>query len=352
MPTPAAQGVIEQGFVWHELPLQAGGMNPLADVILLKELAQLYRQLSPAIIHHVTIKPVLYGSIAARLTRVPAVVNALSGLGYLFRAKEGKARLLRIAISFLLRRALQHPNSTLILQNPDDYELFRNRGLASENQTTIIKGSGVDMSEYAPSSESPGDPVVILPSRMIWDKGIGEFVEAARILKSRQVQAQFVLAGSPDSNNPKSVSLDDLENWNREGIVEWWGFCKNMPSVFEQVHLVCLPSYYGEGVPKVLIEAASCEKPIVTTDMPGCREIVHDGINGMLVPPRNSHALAEAIDFLLKDRDTRQRMGKAGRRIVEAEFSLEAVLEATLDVYRQLLRRGNNDAPIGYSVKV
>lgn len=340
MPSAAARELAALDIEWHALPLQAGGMNPLADLVLLGALCRLYKRLQPDIIHHVTIKPVLYGSMAARLTSVPAIVNALSGLGYIFRAEGIRAKLLRSGVVTLLRLGLGHPNSTFILQNPDDATLLVEKGLVAEREVALIKGSGVDPDVFAPAPEAGEPPVVVLPSRMIWDKGVGEFVEAARALDCQGIEARFVLVGKPDPNNPSSIDRQELEEWDQEGAVEWWGFCEDMPSVMQKAHVVCLPSYYGEGVPRALIEAASCERPIVTTDMPGCREIVRHGENGLLVPPKDVQALASALRKLIGDAELRRRMGRAGRALVKTEFSLQKVVEETLSVYDALLAEG------------
>lgn len=339
MRTDAVSRLEEEPMTWHELPLEAGGINPIADLKLLVAMRHLYRWIKPDVIHHVTIKPVLYGSIAARWIRMGAVVNALSGLGYLFRASGLKAAFLRTGVSILLKRALRHPNSTLILQNPDDYELFLKNGLANREQMTIIKGSGVDPAVYVPGPAPEGPPKVLLASRMLWDKGVGEFVQCADKLRAKGIAAQFILAGVPDANNPHSVPESQLRAWHAGGQIEWWKFCDDMPFIFRQVHVVCLPSYYGEGIPKVLIEASSCEKPIVTTDMPGCREIVTDGYNGYLVPARDVEALAQAIKKLLVAPTLRSKMGALGRQRVIQSYSLEKVTDETIQVYTKLLDR-------------
>tara|TARA_R110002096_G_scaffold6305_4_gene29260 strand:- start:20412 stop:21059 length:648 start_codon:yes stop_codon:yes gene_type:complete len=202
----------------------------------------------------------------------------------------------------------------------------------------LIRGSGVDTSIYAYKPQLDGTPVVLLASRMLWDKGVGEFVEAAGILKKEGVTARFVLAGESDQENPGSISSEQLREWDRDGDIEWWGKCNEMPKIFNQVHIVCLPTTYGEGVPKVLIEAASCGRPIVATDAPGCREIVVDGENGLLVPAKNMDALVDAIRGLLESSALRERMGLAGRERVKREFSIEKVAADTLNVYELIGR--------------
>jgi glycosyltransferase involved in cell wall biosynthesis len=205
------------------------------------------------------------------------------------------------------------------------------------DQVRLINGSGVDVDTFEPAPQPEGPPIVILASRLVWDKGVGEFVEAARLLQQDGIDARFALVGKSDPLNPNAVPEDQLNAWYEEDVVEWWGFQEDMPSIFANTHVVCLPSYYREGVPKVLIEAAACERPIVTTNMPGCREIVHDGRNGRLVPPKDPEALAEELQKVILSPERRAEMGRYGRQIVKDEFSLERVVRDTMDVYDELL---------------
>jgi glycosyltransferase involved in cell wall biosynthesis len=336
-PSGMEEDYAKYGLTWHELSLQPGGKDPIKDFGLLYELYQLYTNLKPDIIHHVTIKPVMYGGIASRWTNIRGVVNALSGLGYLFRSDAFFARLMRIPVNSFLRYAFNHPNSLLLLQNPDDVSLFTNSGVIREDKTVVIRGSGVDISKFTPSNENENNPpIVLLASRMLWDKGIGEFVESAKIVNNGKQKARFVLAGKPDDNNPKSIESERLKSWNDEGTIEWWGYCDNMVKVIQNSSLVVLPSYY-EGVPKILIEAAACGKPIITTDVPGCREIVRHGYNGYLVEQKNSKDLAEKTLTLLADKKERIEMGIKGRVFAQDNFSLEATLKRTLKLYDSLL---------------
>jgi glycosyltransferase involved in cell wall biosynthesis len=234
------------------------------------------------------------------------------------------------------RRLLSGEGKRLILQNPDDVRLFVSLGLAREDSIRLIRGSGVDTHRFAPVPEPDGAPLVILPARMLWDKGVGEFVAAARILRQRGVQARFALVGDTDEENPASISQGQLESWARDGVVEWWGRRDDMPEVLRRSALVCLPSY-REGLPKALLEAASCGRAIVTSDVPGCREIVHHDHNGLLVPAQNADVLADALARMLEQPEERHRMGRNGRELVLGEFSQESVSQATLAVYHELL---------------
>jgi glycosyltransferase involved in cell wall biosynthesis len=325
--------IVATGLPFHPLPLAQHGTSPLAEAKTLLALLALYRRLRPHLVHHVSIKPVLYGGIAARLAGVQAVVSAMSGLGYVFMGDDPRRRAIRAAIVPLLRWALGG-RTHMIFQNPDDLARFVALGLIPPQRAVLIRGSGVDTEVYAPTPPPAGTPVVLFAGRLMWPKGLGQFAEAARLLRG---QARFVIAGYPEPTSPESVPLAQLEAWQAEGIVEWWGRRDDMPAVFAASHIVCLPSAYGEGVPKVLIEAASCARPIVTTDTPGCREIVHDGVNGLLVPPGNSAALAQALGALLADAAQREKMGAAGRARVVAEYSLERVVSEVLALYEKLL---------------
>lgn len=314
------------------------GMNLFSDLRLLLRLIQLYRKERPDLVHHIALKPVIYGSLAARFARVPSVVNALAGLGYIFASANRKARVLRVVVKRIMRMVLNMRHSVVIVQNPDDARLMCEQFAIPPDHVVQIRGAGVDLEYYHPTDEPEGKVVVLLPARMLWDKGVGEFVDAARILRKQGIEARFVLAGDSDPGNPSSIDRQQLDAWVEEGVVEWWGHCEDMPSTFARSHAVCLPSY-REGLPKVLAEAAACGRPVVTTDVPGCREVVVDGDNGLLVPARDAVSLASALRKLVTDRSLRTRMGLRGRERVKESMSLETVTDATFDVYRTLMQR-------------
>lgn len=328
-----------EGFPFHPLPLSQHGMNPLRELQTLLAIHRLYRDLQPDLVHMVTIKAVIYGGLAARLARVPALVYALSGLGYLYTASGLKVTLARLGTNLAFRLALGHPNARLVFQNPDDRDWFVANRLIAQNRTQVIKGSGVDMTVFQPEPEPPGTPVVLFAGRLLWKKGIGVFVNAAEHLKAVGVNARFVVVGYPEPSSPAAVPLTQIEAWARDGLIEWWGKRDDMPAVFAASHIVCLPSSYGEGIPKVLIEAAACGRAIVTTDTPGCREITRHGENGLLVPKDDSAALAEAIRQLLDDTPRRGAMGTCGRQIAVDEFSEAHVFDAMFSLYRELLEQ-------------
>lgn len=305
--------------------------NPLLELM---GLFFLYRRERPDIVHHVALKPVFFGALACRLAGIPAQVNAVAGLGWLFISRSCTARCISSLVRWILARLLSAPCSRVIVQNPDDAELLKKAGVTKSN-LRMIRGAGVDTSEFSPSPEPPEPICVVLAARILWDKGVGEFVEAARQLKQDGVTARFVLVGDPDPDNPASVPEVTLHAWQKEKVVEWWGHRDDMVAVFHAAHVVCLPSY-REGLPKVLLEAAACGRPIVTTDVPGCREVVREGKNGLLVPARDAQALSEALLCLIKNPELRAEMGCRGREIVLKEFSSEKVIAQTLDLYEEL----------------
>ncbi|MGJ3239411.1 MAG: glycosyltransferase family 4 protein [Anaerolineae bacterium] len=319
---------------FHPLPLAQHGTHPLTELGTLRAMVALYRHLQPDLVHHVSIKPVIYGGIASRLTGTPAVVGAMSGLGRVFSEQDRKSRLLRQVVRPLFKLALAHPNTSMIFQNPDDQRNFINMGLIAQERTVLIQGSGVDVDLFAPQPEREGVPVVLFAGRLMWQKGIREFVESAQALRG---QARFVVVGYSEPTSPDAVPEAMLRAWADAGVIEWWGKRDDMPEVFAQSHIVCLPSSYGEGVPKVLIEASACARPIVTTDTPGCREIAHDGENGLLFPAHDVPALISALQRLIDAPDLRRAMGARGREIVCQGFSLADVTAQTLALYRQLL---------------
>jgi glycosyltransferase involved in cell wall biosynthesis len=325
------------GFHFHPITMSRKGIHPLQELSTLRELTKLYRSVRPTLVHHLTIKPILYGGIAARRARVPAVVSAVTGMGYVFSATGMKAALLRGVVTRAYRKVLCHPRSKVIFQNPDDQRAFIDGRMIDASAAVLIKGSGVDTAEYSPQPEPNGRPLVIFAGRMIWDKGVGEFVQAAQKLRSAGVNARFALIGESDPGYPGTVPNEQLTKWRDENVCEWWGQRKDMPHVFAESNIVCFPSYYREGVPKVLIEAASCGRAIVSTDMPGCREIARHEYNALLVPPRNVDLLADALSRLLNDRGLREQLGRRGREMVMNEFSVEMIIAQTMAVYRELI---------------
>jgi len=315
--------------------LSRSSLNPLRELAGLAELVSIYRRFRPSIAHHVALKPVIYGSLVARLAGVRVVVNALAGLGYVFESAGRRARWLRPLMFGVVRMAVKSRHGCVIVQNDADARTLVARRVVPAERVRIVRGSGVDVGIYLPSPEPEGIPLVVLPARLLWDKGVGEFVAAAQLLRGRGCPARFALVGQRDPDNPQCIPQAQIDAWVESGAVEWWGRRDDMPDVYAQSNLVCLPSYF-EGLPKALLEAAACARAIVATDIPGCREIVRHQINGRLVPVRDAAALADAMGALLADRPLRERQGASGRQIVVDEFTDTAVAAQTLSIYDAL----------------
>jgi glycosyltransferase involved in cell wall biosynthesis len=337
--TPLAPGLerlAREGLIYHPIPMTRSGWLPWEELYCLLSLVRLYRRVGPSLVHHITIKPVLYGGVAAALTGVRSVVSAITGLGYIYTGEGPFKRLSQAVVTRMLRLLFHRPGQGVIFQNSDDRQAFIEAGVVAE--AALIKGSGVDPTEFPVRPEPDGPIQVLFPARMLWDKGLAEFVEAARLIRAAGLPARLVMVGDRDAN-PAAVPLAVLEAWNQSGLVQWLGHCGDMPRMFAESHIVCLPSY-REGVPRALIEAASCGRAIVATDVPGCREIVRHMENGLLVPVREARALFEALKLLIEDADLRRRLGRRGREMVEEEFSVARVVRETLAVYRTLEGRG------------
>ena len=325
------------GLPFHDVPFVRGRAGLGAEGRTLAALNRLYATLRPDIVHHITIKPVIYGGLVAKRRRVPAAVFTVPGLGYVFSQQGTRASLQRALAKLAYRVALSHPRSRVIFENPDDRQDFLDWKLATPEQALVIKGAGVDLQRFRPPSERQRvEGTIVLASRLLWDKGVREFVEAARILKRTHPSARMVLVGWNDAASPASIPAEQLQQWADSGDVEWWGQRNDMPEIIAAATIVCLPSFYREGIPRVLIEGAACGRPLVTTDTAGCREIVRHGENGLLVPPRDAAALAAAIGELLDDPERRARMGAAGRARAEAEYGSDYVIQQTLAVYDTL----------------
>lgn len=333
--TAALQIIAEHDLPCHPIRLRQHGLNPLLELRTLLALRALYRRIKPDLLHHVSIKPVIYGGIAARLSGCDRVVQAMSGLGYVFADASAKAKLLNKLCEPAFKLALSGERTRTIFQNPDDRQRFVQRGLAARHKTLVIRGSGVDEDVFRPRDENQDAlPVALFAGRLLMQKGIGDFVEVARRLRGK---ARFQVAGYEESSSPLNVSAAQLKSWEAEGLIEWLGARDDMPSVYAESNIVCLPSTYGEGVPKVLIEAASCARVCVATDTPGCREIVRDGVNGLLVPAHDIAALTQAVKHLIDSPAKRMKMGAAGRQIVLEGFTLRQVVSETLSLYKALL---------------
>ena len=324
------------GLVVHPLALDrssAGVRNAWRTML---QLWKIYKAVRPDVVHLVTIKPVLLGGLVARLAGVPAVVAAVSGLGFVFMARGAKAAVRRWLVGAVYRLALGHGNLKVIFQNADDLRSLAKVAHLPGAKVAMIRGSGVDLVRFAQVPLPSGVPVVLLATRLLADKGVLEFVQAARLLKQRGCNARFVLVGTVDTANPTSFRDTDVLTWVDEGAVEWWGHRADMPQVLAASQLVVLPSY-REGLPKVLIEAAACGRAVLTTEVPGCRDAIDPGITGVLVPVRNVVALANAMEALINDSVRCQVMGDAGRALAEKAFDVRQVVAAHLQIYQELI---------------
>lgn len=325
----------ELGFRWLPFDFSTRSTNPLAEICVLYRLWRLYRRECPDLCHHFTIKCVLYGSIAAHLAGVPRVVNAVTGLGHIFTDEGLKARLLRPLVRSLYRFALGGRWTRVIFQNQEDRDYFVGFGLIEPTHTYLIRGSGVDTNYFAPKAidKEPGDSVNILfASRLIREKGVFELLYAMRQLRGIQPKVRLIIAGDIYPGNPSSLSESDLISFWSEENVEYRGHIDDIRGLIEEADVVILPSY-REGTPRILIEAASMGKPIIATDIAGCRGLVVDGENGLLVPVKTIGPLVDSISALTVDHDLRNRMGRASREIVLKGFDERIVLEMTMSVY-------------------
>ena len=318
-----------------DVPFDRSGLNPFRDIITLTRLIRTYRQIRPDLVHHVAVKPVLYGSVSAWVTSVPAVVNAMAGLGFLFISQSRKTRFVRAIFEKLFAILGNRANTRLIVQNRDDQTVFEQIGVQPD-RIELIRGSGVDTKVFQPTPEPDGIPVAVCVSRMLKDKGIFELVEAGRILKDREVALKLRLVGGTDTN-PTSIPIGALERWADDGIIDYAGYSEDIVGEYARSFIAVLPSY-REGLPKSLLEAGACGRPIVATDVPGCREICIDGKTGILVPRQNAVALADALEKLARSKDLRHTYGATARRLVEEAFSTQIVRDLTLQLYERTLR--------------
>ncbi|WP_435168060.1 glycosyltransferase family 4 protein [Candidatus Pelagibacter bacterium nBUS_28] len=326
----------QKGFKVSLIPMQPGGINLFKDLKTLYYIWAYFKSVKPDIVHLVTIKPYLYGGIISRLIGVKGLVSAVSGLGTLFVNKDFKARFLRLLLYPIYKFAFNHFNQKIIVQNEEDLRELLDWGVLKLSKVKLLKGSGVKLGNFKYFNEAIGITTVCFAARLLRDKGVYEYFSAARILKERGVKAHFLLAGDFDINNPSGLNVDDLNKLKEEGHVEVIGFQKDISELYAKSHIVCLPSY-REGFPKSLIEAAAASRAIVTTNVPGCRDVIIPNKTGLLVPVKNSEKLADALQWLIENSKERIIMGKAGRKLAEKEFSIEKIVLNHINIYQKLL---------------
>lgn len=336
--------LLVEGFEFCEVPFRRQGINPITELYTLWRIFQLYRSEGPLLVHHFSHKAILYGGMAARLAGIRAVVGTVTGLGYSFTAPGIKAGVIRRVIEVLYLCLLRFSRSRLIFQNPDDRAFFVSRHLLDPQLTTQIPGAGVNCREFRPQPD-PEHPVVLTVARLLWSKGIAEVVAASAHLRRRGINVRFVLAGAAGDDNPQSIPVQQVKDWCDQGLIEWHGVCKDVAALLAGSWVVCLPSH-REGLPLALAEALAAGRPVVTTDVPGCREVVSEGVNGFLVPVGDVVAIADRLELLLADSDLRHRMGQAGREVAESRLSVERVVSSTMLWYRHCLDVTDSRFPV------
>ncbi|MPQ75470.1 glycosyltransferase family 4 protein [Hydrogenovibrio sp. JE_KL2] len=327
----------ELGIHFHQINFSRKGGDPLSELKVVWKLLSVFKALQPDLVHLVTIKPYLYGGIAAKLAKVPSVVSAVSGLGAVFISSRAKARLLRLFLWPLFKLAFSHKNQSIIFQNEDDARLLEAWGVVSPGKIKFIRGSGVDLKDYSYITEPEGKIVVTFAARLLLDKGIREFVEASKLIYEKGIEAEFWVVGKVDHGNPASIKQLEVNSWRGLPNIKVLGFRKDIVQLYQQSNIICLPSY-REGLPKSLIEAAACGRAVVTTDVPGCRDAIIPGLTGVLVPVNDAKALDNAISDLIQHPEKRKMMGYAGRKFAEREFTIEKVVAAHIAIYDELLK--------------
>jgi glycosyltransferase involved in cell wall biosynthesis len=326
----------ENGFQWISFSLSRQGINPISETFTLWRLFRLYQQVKPDLVHHFTIKPVIYGSFAAHLLNIHGIINSITGLGHLFIDPGFITSLLRRLAKWLYRFSLHR--TQVIFENPEDQNIFIQNKFITLEQSHLILGTGVDVDKFQPTQKTNNIPIVLFSSRLLATKGLIEYMDAIRILKQKGYKARFAIAGTTDPGNPASIPQGQLDAWQQSDLAEFWGWQDDMPTILAKTDIFCLPSY-REGIPNALLEACACGLPIVTTDVPGCRDVVQHGVNGLLVAPREAQILAEALVTLLINPALRSTMGKASRQIALEKFSLSHIISQNLGVYAQAMNK-------------
>lgn len=328
----------EHGIKLVAIPFARRSLHPIRFLRTLYDVIRVFNQEKPDIVHQIALKPILIGSLAARWLGIKHVINAVVGLGFAFSSDTVPARVVKSCLSLLFHLVLDKRNAKTVFENSDDRAYFLKRGWVKEKNAILIRGAGVDIERFKPSGYAANPPIVMLLSRMLWDKGIGEFVKAAQYLKAQHGDsyARFVLVGDSDYDNRGAISREQLKAWQQQGVVEWWGFRADVEDVLAQATISCLPSY-REGLPKSLLESLAMGLPCIATDVPGCREAVISGLNGMLVPARDVGSLAKAIDRLLGQPALRIQYGLASREMAVTQFSRDIVNRQTISLYQELI---------------
>ena len=333
---PAAEAIRAEGFTLHPMPLRRGGLSPLGAISTIQALRKIKRELAPAIVHHVGMQICVLGGISSLGMTTPQI-NAMTGLGYAFTSTAPRALVLRLVIAIALRFLLNRDHAVFLVQNPDDRAALETIGI-DPHRLARIPGSGVDTDRLVPLPEPDGPITAGFAGRLLTSKGIRALVAAHRILRARGMDIRLLIAGDPDPANPDSVTLEEARQWNNEPGITWLGQVADITTLWRDCHIAALPSH-REGLPKSLLEAAACGRPLVATDAPGCREIAIPGQTGSLVPIENPQALADAIGELAASRELRTRYGAGARQLVVETMSAQAIGAATVDLYREQIER-------------
>lgn len=328
-----------EGFRLIPIKLNRRGKNPLKELSIILKLIKILKNEKPDIIHNVALKPIIYGSIAALFSAKSYVVNAFAGMGYIFTGNDLRHTALKKFFLAFYKLAFLRDKTFGLFQNSEDQNFLFENNIISAEKSFLIKGSGVNLQKFSFKKE-PEDNFIklVMASRMLWDKGVGELVEASKILNKKNIKFKTILVGLPDLHNPESIDEEILNVWDKYSYIEYLGFRNDVSDIISKSNIVALPSY-REGLPKFLLEGAACSRAIVTTDVPGCRDVVSNNVNGFLVQPKNVAQLADALEQLINDKKLRQKFGKAGRKIVENKFSEEIVIEKTMNLYESLLSK-------------
>ena len=316
-------------------PFERRSLNPVRELVSIYHIIRTVRSFKPNLVHAVGIKPAVYAALSNAFFSIDGIVLALGGLGFIFRSSKPSAKILRMFIVPIFRLFLSDSKIRLIIQNKDDRQILEGLSIAKREKIRIIRGAGVSVKDFFPKQIQHEIPLVILPARMLWDKGVEDFVNCAQRCISNKVSVRFALIGNPDLHNPESIPEAQLKKWVKLGIVEWWGEQENMLQIYHMADVVCFPSYH-EGLPKALLEASSCELPIVSYDVSGCREIVKDNVNGFIVPFKDENALFVAVLELLEDPKLRRKMGEMGRKMVIEEFTEERIASEIIKVWGEI----------------
>ncbi|MBY7995825.1 glycosyltransferase family 4 protein [Vibrio fluvialis] len=327
--------LLDKGYQCYHLDVKRKSINFFNEFMSFNQLRKLLKDINPDLIHSITIKPNIYAGLLNRLFLYKPIIYSITGLGAVFSSSAYKFIILKRLIT-VLYKMISTPQSHFVFENSEDSELFKSLGILKYCNGTVIKGAGIDLNRFRPSPP-PNNSSILFAARLLQDKGLGCLVEAQKLLKERGCHFSLNVAGIIDNDVSSAIPLSQIEAWANNGDINWLGNVKDMPNLISQNDVICLPTTYGEGVPRILIEAASCQRPIIATDVAGCREIVSHGVNGYLVAPKDAVMLAHFLQELLEDKNKLITFGANGRKKVEQEFSQEIVFEKTLQIYQSLL---------------